>query len=108
MSNKLIPMNEHYVVSHEFHFSKDEDSWFTCKLDNGRYIDISFYALIFFASKTDENLKKYSEKFDEWEKVIEELDELGYEFEPKLNEYVQYFTEEDLFDFSYMEGEFDI
>jgi len=100
-------MNKHYVVSYDFHVSKDEDSWFTCKLDNERFIDISFYALIFFASKNDENLKKYADKFDEWEKVIEELNDLGYDFETKLNEYVQYFTEEDLFDFSYKEGEFD-
>ena len=107
--NKIInPMNKHYVVSHELHVSKDEDSWFTCKLDNGKFIDISFYALVWFASKDDENLKKYADKFDEWETVVEELTELGYDFETKLNQYVQQFNEEDLNDFSYFEGEFDI
>jgi hypothetical protein len=91
------------VTSYEKHLTKNEDSWLTCKLSNGEFMNVSLYAFFHFVIENDLAMKTYANKFEEWELLINDLETLGYDFINMLSGYVQQFNEEDVKDITYSE-----
>ena len=93
-------MNSIRLNSFAILFSKDGESYFECELSGNRKMQIAMWSFYEFAITTDENLETHSLRFNEWEELTEELLELGYDFEPVLNNYIQQFSDEDIDEFT--------
>jgi hypothetical protein len=65
-----------------------------CHLDNGKYIDLESYTLLCWIMKDDSELLKYSNKFCNWESLINDLEELNYDLKSQLNKYIEYLPED--------------
>jgi hypothetical protein len=81
--------------------TEDEESYFRCILVNNTYIEIPFWSFYEYMTNTDENLRQFALKFDEWEQLTTELIEFGYDFKTKLDLYLQQFSDEVLEDFCF-------
>jgi hypothetical protein len=93
------------VTSFTKHLTKKSDSWLTCKLSNGKFMDVSLYSFFYFATENDKTLKSYSNKFEEWEHLLNDLETLNYDYLNILSGYVQCFDDEEILDLSYFNEE---
>ena len=94
-------MNNTKLLSYNAIIKFNEESYFKCLLNNKKNFEISFWSFYEFVGNTDEELKRFSLTFDSWEDLTDELVSLGYDFDNKLNEYLQQFTDDEIVDFSF-------
>ena len=81
--------------------TEDEESYFRCILVNRTYIEVPLWSFYEYTANTDENLKQFALKFNEWEELTLELIEFGYDFKTKLELYLQQFSDEEMEDFCF-------
>ena len=86
------------LESFEFVFTESSESYFLCLLPEEKVLILPFWNFYEYMQKSDKNLKEFALKFDEWEKLTNELIDFGYDFKTALNLYVQQFTSEQLED----------
>jgi|688.fasta_scaffold165783_4 hypothetical protein len=89
------------VTKFKYKRSNKQESTFIVLLNIGKKMEIPIWSFFEFVNNRDLNLAKYSERFDEWEELTEDLISMGYNFEEKLTEYVIQFTEEEINEFSF-------
>jgi hypothetical protein len=89
------------ICNYELVFTEREDSYFRCYLVDNTFIEISFWSFYEYMTNTDENLRQFVLKFDEWEQLTTELIEFDYDFKTKLNLYLKQFSDEVLEDFCF-------
>jgi len=80
---------------------ENEESYFECILTDGLRIEIAYWSFYEFAIQNDKYLEEHSLGFEDWEKLTHELLELEYDFETKLNQYIQQFSEDEISEFTF-------
>lgn len=88
-------------------FNDYEESYFTVELVGGKSMEIPMWSFYSFLSEIDGKLSEYGGKFPEWEKLTEDLIELGYDFKSPIKEYVNQFTPEELNEFTFNDEDFE-
>ena len=77
---------------------------FKCSLGNNKLFDIEICDFYHFLVSKDQNLLKYSEKFQNWDELTQDLISLGFPIDKYLELYINtQFTPDDIIEFTYFE-----
>jgi hypothetical protein len=77
---------------------------FKCSLGNNQLFDIEICDFYYFLVDNDQNLLKYSEKFQNWDELTQDLLGLGFPLTTYLESYINtQFTSDDIIEFTYSE-----
>jgi len=96
----VIITNYEHIMS-----DKDHTGFMRCFTSENAMIDIELFSLFCWIVSEDENLSQYEKKFSDYEALISELEEIGYDFISQLNKYINHLSEELLEDALYYEIE---
>ena len=99
MKNKIMQ-----IKKLQFIYDNDGLSHITCLLNNKKFFDIDYFDFICFLCDNDDNLKKYFDKFETLEGLIDDLRSLEFDFKSSCERYInKQFTKEELEEFTYSE-----
>lgn len=75
---------------------------FKCSLGKNQLFDIEICDFYHFLVSKDKNLLSYSEKFQNWDELTQDLISLGFPLNSFLESYINsQFTEDDIIEFTY-------
>lgn len=86
----------------EFKYDLNEISYMVCNLNNGFKFDIEPYDFYYWLIENVESLKNYSDKFNTWSELTEDLKSLEFDFISHSEKYINSeFSDSDISMFCY-------
>jgi hypothetical protein len=76
------------VTTVEFKYDSDGLEFITCHLNNNKKFDIEPYDYYFWLIENVDNFKKYSDKFESWTDLTDDLKSLQFDFNQYCEKYI--------------------
>jgi hypothetical protein len=92
--------NNYKVINY---ITKNEaEGYFVCKIQEGILFEIAYWVFFNWLETQDEKLAIYLKKFNTYEDIVEDLQEISYDFRKSLTKYIrETYEKEQIVEFAY-------